>query len=114
MLGPLEELKLNIFNGRATREHLYAKARRRRTARDKRELCLRFRSLPKLTTLDISWHLKTTWERGTGMLLILEDLKKNAVKNDSATMTKEDAEWTGLGWPSRMQGLRRRQRHLER
>ncbi|KAK3824715.1 MAG: hypothetical protein J3Q66DRAFT_395782 [Benniella sp.] len=92
----LEDLELMIVNKKAIREHSNAKARRRRTARDARELCLRFRSFPKLTTLDIDWQLRTTWGRRTEMSLSLEDLNKDAVKNGSATMTKEDAKWAGL------------------
>jgi hypothetical protein len=92
----LEELQLNIVNKKAVQGHSRAKPRLRKTAQDTRELCLRFRTLPRLTTLAIDWKLRTTWDRGSDMKLTLDDLNEGVAKSGSAALTKEDAEWAGL------------------
>ncbi|KAK3824717.1 MAG: hypothetical protein J3Q66DRAFT_384113, partial [Benniella sp.] len=92
----LEELQLKIVNKKAVQGHARAKPRLRKTAQDTREICLRLRTLPRLTTLAIDWKLRTTWDRGTDMNLTLDDLNEGAAKSGSAVLTKEDAEWAGL------------------
>ncbi|KAK3824720.1 MAG: hypothetical protein J3Q66DRAFT_325892 [Benniella sp.] len=102
----LEELELWIVNKRVAMEHTDAEAKRGRTAQDVRELYLRWRSFPKLTTLDIKWNLKTGWDQESydlgydqekyGMTLTLDDFNEGAAKSDSVTMTIEDAVWIGL------------------
>ncbi|KAF9360794.1 hypothetical protein BGX34_007492 [Mortierella sp. NVP85] len=102
----LEELELWIANERVAMEQTDAEAKRRRTAQDVRELYLRWRSFPKLTTLDIKWNLKTGWDQESydlgydqekyGMALTLDDFNDGAAKSGSVTMTIEDAAWVGL------------------
>jgi hypothetical protein len=97
----LEELKLWIFNKRVALRHSDAEAKRSRTTQDVRDLCLRWRSFPKLKTLDIIWDLMTGWDQESydlgfnqekyGMSLTLDDFNEGAAKSESAAMTIEDA-----------------------
>lgn len=94
----LEVLELTVVNQRAVRDQSYPKARRRKTAHDARQLCIRLRSIPKLAVADIYWLLMTSWEgtRGRDMDLTLDNLNEGAARSGAMMITSEEMKWVGL------------------
>ncbi|KAF9979717.1 hypothetical protein BGZ65_006110 [Modicella reniformis] len=96
----LEVLEMKVYNRWGVlREKSTAKARRCKTVRDVRDLCLRLRTFPKLTTLNMTWLLMTA--RGSlkmryDMFITLVELNEDAMKKGTTLLTKDDMVWTGL------------------
>ncbi|KAG0000378.1 hypothetical protein BGZ65_004422 [Modicella reniformis] len=94
----LEILSLGICNQKV-HEQPTQEADRQKTAQDIRQLFHCLRALPKLITLDLTWHLKITWKGRLGeeyMAISLDDLNEGAVESGSTLMTEEDMKWMGL------------------